>query len=258
MSSARSDLARRAAVGLALIAIGVAALWFGGFAFWLLTAIVGILMMGEWAVLTGATPHQARMAQYAISVPLAILCPLAAGPDFFAFGLVVGAAFFIAAAYRKPHVAGGALYVGLPIFSLLLLREQPDGLLLTFWAIGLVSACDTGAYFTGRAVGGPLLAPAISPGKTWSGLAGGVGGALLFAALLMPLGLPLELVLVSPLLGALSQAGDLFESQVKRAAGVKDSGTLLPGHGGVLDRLDGLVPVAVAAALLVLLPAWLA
>lgn len=258
MSPASSDLTRRASVGLALIAIALAALWFGGFALWLVCSVVGVLMMGEWASLTGATPPQARMAQYAVSVPLAILCPFAAGPGFFALGLIVGAAFFLAAAYRNPRLAGGALYVGLPVLALLLLRAQPDGLLLAFWTMGLVSACDTGAFFVGRAVGGPLLAPAISPAKTWSGLAGGVTGALLFAALLSPLGLPLELVLVSPLLGALSQAGDLFESRLKRVAGVKDSGTILPGHGGVLDRLDGLVPVAPAAALLVLLPGWVA
>ncbi len=257
MTTPTSELAVRATVAFALIGLGVAALLAGGFGFWLVTAIVGVLMMGEWAALTGAGQRQKRLAQYALSVPLAILCPLAAGPGFFAIGLLVGAAFFIAAVTRNPRLAGGALYIGLPILALLLLRAQPDGLLLTFWAMGLVSACDTGALFAGRSLRGPLLAPAISPAKTWSGLIGGTVAATVFAALLMPLGLPLRLVLVTALLALLAQAGDLFESSLKRRAGVKDSGTILPGHGGLLDRLDGLVPVAPAAVLLVLLPAWI-
>jgi phosphatidate cytidylyltransferase len=119
----------------------------------------------------------------------------------------------------------------------------------------VVWGADIAAYFTGRAVGGPKLAPAISPNKTWSGAVGGLLGALLAAAVLAWLwpghangaGLARLAVLALPL-AVMSILGDLYESHLKRRAGVKDSGTLLPGHGGVMDRLDGLVPAAVAGA----------
>ncbi|UYY59034.1 phosphatidate cytidylyltransferase [Sphingomonas sp. S2-65] len=258
MSRTSSELGTRAAVGVVLIGLAVLALWAGGLGFWLILAVAGILMMGEWAGLTGATPRQRRIAQYALSAPLAVMAPnLAAGPSFVALGLLTGAAFFVAAVTRRPRLAGGILYVGLPILALLMLRERAEqGLLLTFWAMALVWACDTGAYFAGRAIGGPKLAPRISPNKTWAGFIGGVIAGTVFAFVLVRLfDLPAALALATPVLGAFSQAGDLYESYLKRQAGVKDSSNLLPGHGGVLDRLDGLVFAAPIAALLVLLVA---
>jgi phosphatidate cytidylyltransferase len=250
-----SDLPVRAAVGVALIALAVAALWAGGLGFWLILVVAALLMMGEWADLARVDRGQKRLAQYALCVPLAIMAPgLAAGPGFLALGLVLGAAVFVGAVTRRPQLALGVVYIGLPVLALVLLRER-FGLLAAFWAMALVWACDTGAYFAGRALGGPKLAPAISPNKTWAGFVGGLAAAGIFALLLVPYGLPLLLALATPLLAAVAQAGDLFESHLKRLAGVKDSGNLLPGHGGVLDRLDGLVAVAPIAALLALLVA---
>lgn len=248
-----ADLPTRTLVGLALIAVAATALWFGGFAFWLLVTIAGLIMMHEWAGLHGATPTQKRLAQYALMVPLAIMAPIAAGPSFLALGLIVGAAFFLAIVTRNGMLGMGAAYVGVPILALVMLRDEPDGRLLAFWAMALVWACDIGAYFAGRTFGGPRLMPAVSPNKTWAGLFGGVLGAGLFGLALTQWGLPWPLAFVSPILAVLAQAGDLYESWLKRRASVKDSGTLLPGHGGVLDRLDGLVPVAPVAALLVIL-----
>jgi phosphatidate cytidylyltransferase len=171
----------------------------------------------------------------------------------------MGAAFFIVIVTRRPSLAFGAIYVGLPILALLLIREQADGVLFTLWALALVWMCDIGAYFSGRAIGGPKLAPAISPNKTWAGLAGGVLLASAFAVVLhLYFGLPLRLTVATPVLAVLAQGGDLFESWLKRRAGVKDSGDILPGHGGVLDRLDGLVPVAPVAAFLIILPVFYA
>lgn len=252
--SKNSDLGKRLVVALALIALAFVALWAGGLGFWLVLSVAGILMIGEWAMLMNADERQRRLAQYALSVPLAIMAPgLAAGPGFLALGLVVGAAFFLAAVTRNPRLAGGALYVGLPVLALLVLREQPQGLLLTFWAMALVWACDSGAFFAGRAIGGPKLAPAISPNKTWAGFLGGLLAAAVFAYILVALfGLPVLLAVATPGLAILAQLGDLYESNLKRRAGVKDSGNLLPGHGGIMDRLDGLVAVAPVAALLVL------
>lgn len=250
---AASDLASRTLIGIVLIAVAVLCLWLGGVAFWVLASAAGLIMYLEWGNLAQATPHATRTGMFALSVPLAILSPWAAGPGFFALGLIAGALFFVAIVTRSTRLAAGIVYVGLPIFALLWLREQPDGLLLAFWALSLVWATDIGAYFAGGAIGGPKLAPGISPNKTWAGLIGGTVAALLAGlALSRCAGLPLTLALCSPLLAALAQIGDLYESWLKRQAGVKDSGTLLAGHGGVLDRLDGVVTAAPIAALIVL------
>lgn len=246
-----ADLGTRAAVGAALVVIAAAALWFGGFAFWLLVTLGALAMIHEWGGLHGADAGQRKLAQYALMVPLAMLSPLAAGPGFLALGLILAAFFFLAIVTRNGALGAGAIYVGLPVLALLYLRGHGDGLLLAFWAMALVWACDIGAYFAGRAIGGPKLMPEVSPNKTWAGLIGGIIAATGFALALTHWGLPLMLALTTPLLAVLAQAGDLYESQLKRRAGVKDSGTLLPGHGGVLDRMDGLVPVAPVAALLV-------
>ncbi|MEP9360493.1 phosphatidate cytidylyltransferase [Sphingomonas sp. KR3-1] len=257
MTKKGSELTTRLGVALLLIGLAGAALYAGGLGFWAVVCFAGVLMMGEWATLAGANPRGRKLAQYAMSVPLAAMAPgLAAGPGFLALGLIIGVFFFLAIVTRGGQLALGAFYVGLPVLALVLIREQPvQGLLLTFWAMALVWACDSAAYFAGRAIGGPKLAPAISPNKTWAGFLGGVAGATLFAFLLVWLfGLPVALAWATPALAALSQLGDLLESHLKRLAGVKDSGNLLPGHGGVMDRLDGLVVSAPVAALLVL---WL-
>lgn len=257
MSKPGSELPTRLGVAFVLIGLAIAALWSGGIGFWVVVSIAGVLMMGEWALLAGANHRGKRLAQYAISVPLAAMAPgLAAGPGFLALGLVIGVFFFLAIVARGAQLALGAFYVGLPVLALVLIREQPvHGLLLTFWVMALVWACDSAAFFTGRALGGPKLAQAISPNKTWSGFIGGIAGATLFAFVLVwSFDLPVALAWATPGLAVLAQLGDLFESHLKRAAGVKDSGNLLPGHGGVMDRLDGLVAVAPVAALLVL---WL-
>ena len=251
----RSELLTRTLTGLGLIALALIALAVGGFGFWLLTAIAGVFMMAEWSDLHGAPPQTKRLAQYALFVPLAIMCPIAAGPSFFALGLLAGAFFFLVIVTRRPELGFGVVYCGLPIFALLLIRAQVDGILFALWALSLVWATDIGAYFAGRAIGGPKLAPRISPNKTWAGLIGGVAFAALVAvALHLGYALPLRLVVATPLLAVLAQAGDLYESQLKRRAGVKDSGSVIPGHGGFLDRLDGVVPVMPVAALLVVVP----
>jgi phosphatidate cytidylyltransferase len=152
----------------------------------------------------------------------------------------------------------GVLYVSLPCLALLWIRDLPGGLETLLWVLALVWATDTAAYVAGRGIGGPRLAPRISPNKTWAGLAGGVLGAALvgLAAVLLrgappdagPVGDAWLLVALSGILALVEQAGDLAESAVKRHFGVKDSGNLIPGHGGVLDRVDGLIAVSLAVA----------
>jgi phosphatidate cytidylyltransferase len=146
---------------------------------------------------------------------------------------------------------GGFFYALLPALALLWVRERDaHGLELLIWAFIVTWSTDIGAYFTGRAWGRRKLAPTISPGKTVEGLFGGIAAAAVFGgAWVLATGLGKPLLALAPLLAIASQAGDLFESAMKRRAGVKDSGVWLPGHGGILDRLDGLVPVAVLTAL---------
>lgn len=249
-----SELRTRTVVGLGLIAMALGALLSGGLLFWLLLVVAGVLMQGEWGGLVGASAEQRKAAMFAVSIPLALLCPLAAGLDWPV--LIAGAAafFFILFTSRSLKLALGILYVCVPVAALVYLRGQAPngyGLLLAFWALALVWATDIGAYFAGRSIGGPKLAPRVSPSKTWSGLGGGVLAALLTGFLLYRFAdLPIQLAAASGLLAVMAQLGDLLESGMKRRAGVKDSGTLLPGHGGVMDRLDGVVAVAPLAALL--------
>jgi CDP-diglyceride synthetase len=253
-----SNLRLRMVASVAMIAVAVAALWVGGIGFWLLATVIALLMMAEWARLVGAGHKHLRLGQYALMVPLAIMSPLAAGADPFALGLLIGAAFFVVIVTRSRALAAGILYCGLPVLALVLLRRQHEGIVWTLWAMGLVWATDIGAFFAGRSIGGPKLAPRLSPNKTWAGLIGGVVAAGALGALLhVYAGLPWRMTLATPFLAVLAQAGDLFESWLKRRAGVKDSGNILPGHGGVLDRLDGLVPVAPVAAFLAVLPHFL-
>ena len=192
---------------------------------------------------------------FAVSVPLALLCPLAAGLSWTAFTLAVAAFFFVVLVTRSARLSLGIFYVFVPVMALIILRQQqPGGLLLAFWTLSLVWATDIGAYFAGRSIGGPKLAPRVSPSKTWAGLGGGVLAALILGFVLHRFaGLPIQLAAASGLLAVAAQLGDLLESAMKRRAGVKDSGTLLPGHGGVMDRLDGVVAAAPLAAALYLL-----
>lgn len=143
------------------------------------------------------------------------------------------------------HTAAGAIYMGWTLSLALALRQEPDGLAWVLVALLGTYATDSGAFFTGRAWGRRPLAPTISPGKTWEGAVGGfLFGAVAVVALVYALSLPVPVwqgVLLGVLLGVATQVGDLLESKVKRASEVKDSGTLIPGHGGVLDRLDSVV-----------------
>ncbi|HEY7006153.1 MAG TPA: phosphatidate cytidylyltransferase [Sphingomicrobium sp.] len=143
---------------------------------------------------------------------------------------------------------GGFFYALLPALALLWIRER-SGIDLLLWAFIVTWSTDIGAYFAGRRFGKRKLAPAISPGKTVEGLYGGIAAAtLLGGAWAFATHLGVALLALAPVLAIAAQAGDLFESSIKRRAGVKDSGSWLPGHGGLLDRLDGLVPVAVLTA----------
>lgn len=180
------------------------------------------------------------------------------------FELLIGVGAFILAREwlslcdRKAlWVLFGAFYIGIPCYSLIHLRVNMDlGFETVLWVFLLVWAADSGAYVAGRLIGGPKLAPRISPNKTWAGLAGGVTAAGLvgfFNALVLAHENVIPLVLMSAFLGLLSQGGDLVESWVKRRFNKKDAGSLIPGHGGLLDRVDGLLVASVGAVVIGLL-----
>lgn len=156
-------------------------------------------------------------------------------------------------AWRAAGLAFGVLYLGLAARNLIAL---PIGVVLG--VIAVVVATDTGAYFSGRAIGGPKIAPAISPSKTWAGLVGGMlaAGLVSFGFFFSNVGeraialMGLAAFLTGAGLAILAQAGDFFESWLKRRAGMKDSSNLIPGHGGIFDRADGILPVAIMAGIL--------
>ena len=196
------------------------------------------------------------------SITGAAMIALALGASFLGgnvFALAVAAAatlmFFewtrIVRGWGPVWYVSGFVYALLPALALLWIRERdPLGLYLLLWTFIVTWSTDIGAYFAGRRFGKRKLAPSISPNKTVEGLIGGiVAAALLGGAWVIATGLGKPLLLFAPLFAVAAQAGDLFESGMKRKAGVKDSGDWLPGHGGLLDRLDGLVPVAILTAL---------
>jgi len=191
----------------------------------------------------------------AIAVVLAALAAAATG--FYAIAAwTIGAgalAVALAATRRGAADAGwlglGVAYLALACVALIWLRNDlPQGGATVFWLLALVWATDIGAYFAGRFVGGPKLAPPISPNKTWAGLGGGMLAAgIVGLAAAGPLGAaPIALAAGSMVLAVVAQLGDLFESGLKRRYGVKDSSALIPGHGGLLDRIDGLLAVFLA------------
>jgi phosphatidate cytidylyltransferase len=251
------------ALVLAPLAMGLVAL--GGWAFALLMALMLVLLAVEWRALTEARSmrHEARLAGgIALTFGLLALLMAALGqPDAALVVLLVGAPLAAGLAARcslPPLWTGlGVLYLGLPLVALIWLRSIADiGLLLLIWLLIVVWTTDTAAYFAGRHLGGPRLAPRISPSKTWSGLCGGVLGAGvigMLAAAMAGFERPLQAGWVGAVLAVVAQAGDLAESALKRRAGVKDSGSMIPGHGGLLDRVDGLLFAAPALAAVVLL-----
>lgn len=253
---AKSGLGPRVVVGVFLALVAIADIWIGGPAFSVMIAAGVVLIFWEWG------------AMHAISVPWRVGGGVAlVGASLFAHMgqaqtallLLVSAALLFLALSLMARAAGqrwlstGLLYAGLPAISLIWLRNQPDGFALVMWTMGLVWATDILAYFAGRAIGGPKIWPAISPNKTWAGLAGGMLGAGFFSfGFAAWRGWPqtaVAMLLLGALLAVVAQAGDFFESWLKRRAGVKDSGKLFPGHGGIMDRVDGLVPVACLVAL---------
>lgn len=260
--SAKSGLGTRLATAAPLIAGFLAALYWAPPPVWIgITGIILLLAAGEWAGMAGLARIPAMFYAalvVAISTGLAVYAPQLAEPYYpaFLFWLFVPVLMSRKAAVRPAamHLILGLIVLIPTHLGMVALRGISPDLLLT--VVGVVVIADSAAYFSGRQFGKHKLAPSISPGKTWEGVIGAGLAITLYAALLHLFapavinlnGLPLVLILFWALF-VLSVLGDLFESTLKRQAGIKDSGNLLPGHGGVLDRIDSLTAVLPAATL---------
>jgi phosphatidate cytidylyltransferase len=248
------------ASGIVLGAVALACAWAGGWPWVVLVAVVGLALALEWVGLcTGRTTLRPDLSGW---VSMAVLAASVAISGWLGVRgglvlLVVGAAATGVAALATRAAnplwrSFGVVYLGAPCLAIVWLRASPEaGLSVLLWVLALVWATDIAAYVAGKRIGGPKLAPRISPAKTWAGLAGGVAAAAVVgavAALWLRLGSVHVLVGLSAALAVVEQIGDLIESAIKRRFGVKDSSAIIPGHGGFLDRVDGLMAVAVAVA----------
>jgi phosphatidate cytidylyltransferase len=236
------------------LAIGVA--YIGG---WLFAVFWGVAAMGvlwEWTSLVARTDQRsvlgAGAAALALALVLAVTEHLLAAVIVLAMGAMGAAA--LAQAERRIWVAGGVPYAGALALAPIVLRSDSEGgFLAVLFLFAIVWTTDIGAYFVGRAVGGPKLVPQVSPNKTWAGALGGMGAAVIVGVAVAKTAALTNLFAIAMLAIVLSisaQGGDLFESVLKRRFGAKDSSRLIPGHGGLMDRLDGFVTASVVAVLI--------
>ena len=252
------DLTLRIASAVVLVPLALAFAYWGGWPFLILCGLCAGGILWEWTRLVtgGADPRILVPGWLAL---LAALILAGVSEPGLALAIVVVGALLAGAAEatlrpaRRGWAASGAIYAGVAFLAPTLLRQDAElGLSAFLFVAVIVWMTDIVAYLVGRTVGGPLLWPQISPKKTWSGalggLAGGVVGGTVVAYASGVGGLGVTVVAVG--LSAWSQAGDLFESAVKRRFGAKDTGRIIPGHGGLMDRLDGFVVAALAAVLI--------
>jgi phosphatidate cytidylyltransferase len=246
----------RIVASVCLAPVAVVCIVLGNIAFLVLVVAAVSLLAREWLRMCGDGRFFDTIVAFLLPIWAAIAATLLGYP-FAAVALLASGALVVAIATGgSPWLSGGVLYLGMPGLALVWLRTGfPDGLEIVLWLFLVVWSSDIGAYVSGRLLGGPKLAPQISPNKTWSGAVGGLvfagvcGGVF---AWWVNAANPAATVVASIGLSVVAQAGDLAESQMKRHFGVKDTGSLIPGHGGLLDRLDSLLLGAVATAALAL------
>lgn len=263
--SGQRELWLRVASGVVLAPAILAALVYGGWPFAGIWLAAGIIGFAEWMVMSRTEPCEVLIALGAATLAALLLCQRGGAPALACIAVLLLGAAACATVARTASgrlrvlagVLGAAAIASVPVA----LRDDPGiGLIGPAWMFAVVWSTDIAAYFAGRKIGGPKLMPRVSPNKTWSGAIGGLIGAVVagslaamaadLAGLELPSAASLPMVAgVSALASVLSQAGDLAESGLKRRYGVKDSSKIIPGHGGVMDRLDGFFAVAVLAGL---------
>lgn len=266
------NLFQRIVSALSLLPVVLGLIYLGGWWFFALLIVGAWFMYREWCELTNVLQSPLRIIGL-----IAIISPTAlVTSNYLEIGtsvlvpFLLGIGFVLLALPPKRLAAenttgrstanafAGVCYVSFAVVSMAWLREQDTHGLLVIWLFFAVWAMDVGGYFAGKGIGGPKLAPKISPKKTWAGL---IGGMVLAALVSLAISLIFEFgdPAIMPILGAvvafIAQVGDLYESAVKRALDKKDSGALIPGHGGILDRVDGLVFAAPFVAIGMNMPA---
>jgi phosphatidate cytidylyltransferase len=247
------NLLMRVVVAAVLIPLAAAIAYAGG---WLWTALVTAAAIGlfvEWLAVVGLAGAVALAIRGGVALALGGICFAVGRIDAALIVLAIGLVAVVSTAPdRRSWAAAGFCYAAAAEIASVLLRLDPiKGFAALMFVLVIVWVTDSGGYFAGRGIGGPKLWPQVSPKKTWAGAVGGFAASLAvgygFAA--FDLGRTIPLLLAAAILSVGSQLGDLFESAVKRRFGVKDSSHIIPGHGGLMDRLDGFVAAVVLAAL---------
>ncbi|HLG82131.1 MAG TPA: phosphatidate cytidylyltransferase [Bradyrhizobium sp.] len=243
----------RVLAAVVLVPLVLGAAYVGGVPWAALVTLAVVGLFIEWLMVVGVL-HQRRVAVTgAIALALTGACLALARFELASLAAVAGLAAVAAlSAQGRPWAVAGFLYAGSALFAALSLRaDQQMGFAALVFVLLVVWATDIGGYFAGRGIGGPKLWPRVSPNKTWAGAVGGFVGSLAVAAGFAASGIGrlVPLLILGGVLSVAGQLGDLFESAVKRRFGVKDSSHIIPGHGGLMDRLDSLVAVLVLAAI---------
>jgi phosphatidate cytidylyltransferase len=256
VKSGAGELILRVASALVLAPLALGSAYVGGWLFVLFWGVAALIVFWEWtSMMAGADRRSVLMTG---SAGLALALALAGAQRFRSAVIVLAMGALGAAALsgrgQRGWAAGGVCYAGVIVIAPVVLRSDGVyGFIAILFLFAIVWATDIAAYFAGRAIGGPLLLPRVSPKKTWSGAIAGLAAAAVAAILVAKAAdLPglAAIAAIAVILSAFSQAGDLFESAIKRKFGAKDSGHLIPGHGGLMDRLDGFVAAAFAAVLM--------
>jgi phosphatidate cytidylyltransferase len=254
-----SNLALRVVSALVLAPLAVWAAYAGGLPFALFWGLAAIAVLWEWVTLVAGPGHKVMFSSCAAAIAVATMVAWRSRPvaAVFLVGLGALSAAIFASEGRRAWVTAGIVYAGAMVLAPMVLRADEDyGFLAMVVLFAIVWTTDILGYFAGRTFGGPKLWPAISPKKTWSGAIAGTLGAMVVGGVLAHTVIAANvaaLALVSVVLSALAQLGDLFESWIKRKHGAKDASHLIPGHGGVMDRLDGFWAAALAGCLIGLL-----
>ena len=246
-----SDLMPRIVSAVALVLVGLGCMWVGGDAFGVLLIVAAGLM--GWEVSRMHADAQIVPFVYGLLTAAVVLAGMFLSP-FWAGGLVVlsvGAAFL--GHHTRPPVVYTTVAIVIACTTLFVLRSQ-FGFGWTLWLVLVVIASDIGGYFAGKMIGGPKILPTISPKKTWSGTLGGWALAAIVGFIAVQMGMGgFGLIVLSVIMACAAQIGDLLESLMKRKSGIKDASSLIPGHGGLLDRFDGTMGASVALGLVLAL-----
>lgn len=252
-------LIARIASGLFLGLVTIGSTYAGSYAFAALVAVMSIMMSWEWGGIVRSRRFDAGFIVHAFAMAASLALAVTDRPGVGVLALFTAAAvvLVICASRGGPMSAAGVLYTGLPAIALVWFRDDvPNGFAAVLFIFSVVWAVDTAAYAAGKSVGGIKLWPSISPNKTWAGtcsglLASGVVGAV-FSFMLVG-GPSAYLIVCALVLGFFALAGDLAESALKRVYRLKDASNLIPGHGGFMDRLDGIAGAASVAAVIALI-----